>query len=144
MIDNKICTNSRETHNDEKDYSVYACVQRYTYLYIYVCKASRRRRVITSAASQSRTDLSNEDVASCVEFGLNRTSVIIRLCSSGVLSVCRVSMFQRTTYKKGQQRDKQTYTLESLNTWPNTGEIHNNGYLFVAYFFLTDLLTSSI
>lgn len=51
----------------------------------------------TCEASQIRTVVSKEDVMSWVEFGLNRTSVIIWVCSSGVLSVCSVSMFQRMT-----------------------------------------------
>lgn len=55
-------------------------------------------RKFTSIASHSRIHVSNDDVASWVVFGLKRTSVIMWLCSSGVHSVCIVSMFQRTTY----------------------------------------------
>lgn len=55
--------------------------------------------IITSAAFHSFTVLSKEDDASCVEFGLKRTSVTISACSTGVLSVSKVSMFQRTAYK---------------------------------------------
>lgn len=55
-------------------------------------------KTITLAASHNRTDLSNDAVASWVEFGLKRTSVIRYWWSSGVLSVCRVSMFQRIAW----------------------------------------------
>lgn len=41
---------------------------------------------------------SSEAVASWDEFGLKRTSVIRSLCSSGVLSVCSVSKFQKSTF----------------------------------------------
>ena len=66
-----------------------------------ICSNNYKRtnsiKEFTSKAFQSRTVVSNEDIASLVEFGLKRTSVIIRLCSSGVLCVCSVSMFHRTT-----------------------------------------------
>ena len=52
----------------------------------------------TSEASQILIVLSNDDVASWVVLGLKRTSVMIWPCSSGVLSVCSVSMFQIKTY----------------------------------------------
>lgn len=52
---------------------------------------------VTLAASHKRTDLSYEAVTNWDEFGLKRASEITDLCSSGVLSVFKVSMFQRTT-----------------------------------------------
>lgn len=64
--------------------------------YIVISKL-RKVGYVTLAASHKRTDLSHEAVANCDEFGLKRTSVITDLCSSGVVSVRKVSIFHRTT-----------------------------------------------